>query len=322
MSLLADALQPYTVRGLIALRGHFPSLTLPDVLTSNLRAGYDLDFDDTSERIRIDFRVPDVIMGAIASDSTRLASASFQTIESLSAEIRDKKTIAWAMVKLYYAAFYGGHALLRLLGESCSFFARSHVDKVSTLGMLIGKSPSFSIGIGLYHCIVNADATGFDCRKATGTAGGAHESFWGVFGPRLKMLTEGISVSGILGTTETTDVVLKLERLRALLSAPGCVPHGYLSAVRNDIQYRQRHQLWIPVGLSRRDRDVLSRIAGQWRRDPMTVNLELGAVGTLLGFAAACTFIVSLCRMLFQRIADRSSVGRQSFVHFGLHGLA
>jgi hypothetical protein len=45
----------------------------------------------------------------------------------------------------------------------------------------------------------------------------------------------------------------------------------------------------------------------------MKVDVEIPPGGQLGSFVVACTFIVSLCRAMLIRIADRSAVGARSF---------
>lgn len=142
MFLAADALQPFAIAGLIAVKGRVEKMTLADLVTRSHKAGYDLDWNDDDQTIWINFREPELITRAIAADSCRLASASFQTISGVADEMIEKDKLPWSLVKLYYAAFYAGHAVLRLCGESCSYFNRSHVDRIAKVVSAMGKSPS------------------------------------------------------------------------------------------------------------------------------------------------------------------------------------
>jgi hypothetical protein len=102
----------------------------------------------------------------------------------------------------------------------------------------------------------------------------------------------------------------------------GAGPLHWLSAVRNDIQYRHARGLWLPETMSRGDRTTLSRLAGQWQGDPCRIQLESPSTGELGMFVVAAAFLVALCRDLLQRVGERASV-RTSFVDLGpLHDLA
>src|SRR5438309_1177282 len=114
MSLCADALQPFMLRGLFSLSGRTTSTNLADIIIQT-KTGFDFDFDAVEQSLSLDFREPSLIIGAFASDSTRLALASFQSIRPAISDMANKQTLAWSTVKLYYAAFYAGHAVIRLL---------------------------------------------------------------------------------------------------------------------------------------------------------------------------------------------------------------
>jgi len=121
VSLLADALQPFFVSGLNAIQGRVQPMTLADLIGKQARIGFDLDFDDTEQAVLTDFRDSSAILNAIASDSSRFASAAFQSIQIATEGIVNKHRTAWALIQAYYASFYAGHAIIRFVGESCSY---------------------------------------------------------------------------------------------------------------------------------------------------------------------------------------------------------
>src|SRR6185369_3682351 len=100
MSLVASALQPHLVEGLISLRGRVPDISLPDALIEP-GAAYVVDFDNPQKSFSIDFRDTRWLVNAIASDACRLAGASFQTIERVADDLLDGPRVAWAVVHLY-----------------------------------------------------------------------------------------------------------------------------------------------------------------------------------------------------------------------------
>jgi hypothetical protein len=62
---------------------------------------------------------------------------------------------------------------------------------------------------------------------------------------------------------------------------------------------------------------ALTRLVSQWISDPMKIDLRVPHIGALGEFVIGCTFIVALCRTMLKRIAERSTVGKKSFVYFG-----
>lgn len=125
MSLAADALQPYIVREFTSLAGRSRITMLTDIIVSET-AAYDLTFDNVEESITIDFRDPQTVIDALAGDCCRFSFASFQTISPVAAEIAQRDNVAWSLVKVYYAAFYAGHALIRIFGN-CVHFSNASI---------------------------------------------------------------------------------------------------------------------------------------------------------------------------------------------------
>ena len=73
----------------------------------------------------------------------------------------------------------------------------------------------------------------------------------------------------------------------------------------------------VGVRLKQREKQSLSRLIADWRRDPMSIDLDMTRLGLLGDFVAACIFIVALCHTMLARIAERSTAGTKSFVCLG-----
>jgi len=310
MSLAADALQPQLVRALISLSGRAPFFHLADVITDAPGAGYDLDFDASAAAIRIDFREPTFVGAAFAGDASRFAGACFTSLTAIAAAIEQAPSTAWGLVRLYYAAFYGSHSLLRLLGQSCSMVDGRHISKLRALAAAHSTPVPFTMGAGLYHCVLNAGQTGFSMTSAAGRVGGAHEAFWEIFNAFLSEATEDV-LKGYLAPADARAVFAKLEALRRILRRGAGA--SWLSAVRNQIQYRHRYGVWPPMSVNSSQRSAFSRLAEQWKRDPMDIDIDPPPSGDLPAFIAACAFLTALCRSLLSRLSERSSAGARSF---------
>jgi hypothetical protein len=313
MSLLADALQPFLVRELISISGRPEFMTLADVINSPY-ASYALEFDNLEQSTVLDFREKTFIAIALAHDACRLSCASFQTVSGIAADIGQRDYTAWSLVKMYYAAFYAGNALLRLFGESCSFFDRVHILRLVQLAAATGVLPTFRIESGLYRCVLIREATALKCTRARSGSGGAHESFWEIFGSKIDALSEGV-LKGQLLRADAQSVFNQLEGSRKILRRKGS--YNWLSVVRNDLQYRHQFGVWFPTQLKPRDRDSLSRLVLGWNADPMGIELGTGRIGILGEFVSCCSFIVALCHAILERIADLSTAGTKSFVRLG-----
>jgi hypothetical protein len=312
MSLLADALQPFIVRGLASVAGRMRLMTLPDTLIEPL-AAYDLNFDNAQKSVVADFQDANMVALALAADTCRLSCASFQTVSLAIDEMVHRDSMAWSLVKLYYSAFYAGNALIRLFGESCSYFDRQHISRVNQMAVALNRMPTFRVDGGLYRCVVNHAGTSFSCTRARSGVGGAHEAFWNIFGARIQVLAEDV-LRGPLAQAEAQAVFAQLERFQDIVKRR--VNHSWLSVIRNDVQYRHELGVWFPSQLRVREREALSRRASRWSSDPMAISFD-GTGGTLGEFVTCCCFVISLCHTMLTRIADRSSVGKQSFVQLG-----
>ncbi len=193
--------------------------TLADVIIAP-KASYDLDFDDSAQSVSVDFRVRGPIVAAMAADFCRLSSAAFQSVSFIEGEIDEKDSIAWGLIKLYYSAFYAGHALIRLFGDACSYFARPHTNRLLNLGVALGKAPSFRIETGFYQCSVSRTATPMTCTRVRGVSGGAHEAFWDIFGCRIRGLATGV-LGGPMISIDAQAVFPQLHAFTSLVARQG-----------------------------------------------------------------------------------------------------
>ncbi len=310
MSLMADALQPLMIQGILGIAGRLKLMSLPDAIISP-RAAYDLDFDNVDRAILLDFRDASLIVTATASDCCRLSGSAFQTVSSVALEdVFEKKTLPWEIIKLYYSAFYAGHTVIRLLGEGCSFLDTRHISRIDEFAQAIGKAPGFKLEAGLYRCALDSSATKL---KFARIGGGTHESFWNVFGDRLNAATTGV-LQGPLVPSDAQAVFAQLDSFGQLIGRHGS--YRWLSSLRNDLQYRHFHDVWFPSSIGRQDRGTLRRLASQWKADPMSLDLNAMRFGVLGEFIVACAFIVALCRVMVTRIAERSP-SKRSFLHYG-----
>ena len=217
MSLLADALQPQMVQGILGIAGRLQVMSVPDAIISP-RAAYDLDFDNGNRSILFDFRDAALIVTATASDCCRFSGSAFQTVSSIALEeVFDKQTLPWEIIKLYDSAFYAGQTLIRLLGEGCSFFDARHISRIDALAQAMGKTPTFKPEAGLYRCTLDPTVTKLSCIRI---AGGTHESFWNVFGERLSAATAGV-LQGPLVPSDAQAVFAQLEAFDRLIGRHG-----------------------------------------------------------------------------------------------------
>ncbi|QDI82364.1 hypothetical protein E8E01_19020 [Methylorubrum populi] len=310
MSLVVDAMQPTIVRGLLSISGRLERGAIADIILPENRIGYDLDLN--GDVLCFDFRDKNVLALSAAKDICRFANASFTTYKSLPSAIEDGTRLAWSLIQAYYSAFYAGHALIRITGQSCSNFEGIHIAHLRKIIAALGLIASGPLETGMYHLVFNQGQTGFICKKASGRSGGAHEVFWKIFGEYISALSED-ALLGHLAPTEARDASLKLDELSSLLKRNGSNSYNWLSNVRNQIQYQHSHGVWPSVSINKTKRASLSRVCLERYKEPMEIDLDARGRDDLTNFVFACGFIVSLCEAMIKRIQNRSDDRMKSF---------
>ena len=247
----------------------------------------------------------------IGGDASRFAIAAFVSLVSIT-EMPRVNSFAWEMIKLYYAAFYAGHCILRLVGESCSNLDGYHIARLQQLAAITDPGQPFPLTGGLHHCILHSLQSGFSIKRAQIPSGGDHAAFWRIFLAFLATHDEKVLL-GHLPPSDATQVFLKLSSLRAILNRHGAIAGNWLSRVRNELQYRHTFSAWPPSSIKQAQRDLLLRLAVQWKGDPMGIELEHPPGKEFGEFVSACSFLVALCRVLWERLASLSSEGVHSF---------
>jgi hypothetical protein len=310
MSLLVDALQPFLITQLSEVRGRQDNAALTDLIIDR-RSPYRLSADPDKQQISLDFQSRDPILTALACDCNRFSTAAFQTMSLAKSDAKGSTSLPWDMIRLYYSSFYSGHAVLRLLGEACCFLDARHAARLSEFADAIGLDVGFSLTGGTYRCSIATDLKSLTFSKGPGKQGNTHEMFWKIFSLRLNHCAQAI----LTGGTPQRDAQAafdKLESFSSLLRRGGS--DGWLSSIRNEIQYRQSHGVWFPSSINKSERGVIDRNIGRWPNDPMTTPLT--ARGTLNDFIACCTFVIGLLRSLLARIVELS-MSKKCFLNFG-----
>jgi hypothetical protein len=146
-------------------------------------------------------------------------------------------------------------------------------------------------------------------------AEGHNEAFWDEFGLRVGRLGEA-ALSAPLSPFETQEVFNKLESLRKIMKQGGGSSSSWLSYIRNEIQYRQQFDSWIPSSIKNGEQNSLWRLGEKWTKDPLSIDLNVSDK-SLHKFVSACAFIISACRVMLLRIAERSTDGPKSFLNVG-----
>lgn len=246
---------------------------------------------------------------SFAYDCNRMASAAFETMFSIERSQKIPKSIAWLIIKSYYAAFFAGQTIIRILGISCSQLNQDSVSKIYEIAKLYeNDSGLLKLPSSYYSCIYNKNTKQMSFHNIK-SKGGVHESFWKVFYERIKELGKQMLASPVI-VSESQDVFRKLDELCQILSFRGHNNGNWLSAVRNKVNYRHELGVWFPHRISQQNVRDIYRQSISWLDDPMKINLVIQPRKPVILFVSACNFIVSLCRVIILDMSERCSKGK------------
>ena len=303
MSIVVSEIRPFWMPGLNEVVGN-QNYSLAEWL---LKQKYYIYSPISQNQFVLDLPSRDYVnnmLKAFAYDCNRMASAAFETMYSIERNTKMPKSTAWIIIKSYYAAFFAGHTIIRILGISCSQLNSHPASKVGEIARLYGSDNGLSISSSYYSCSYNeiTQQLAFDNIKSRG---GVHESFWKVFHDCIQDLGKQMLNSPVI-LSESQGVFSKLDELCQILSYKGHNGGNWLSAIRNRVNYRHEFNTWFPhhrIG----DKNVESIYRGcfQWLDDPMEISLVIQPAKPLVLFVRACNFIVALCRVLIQDMSER-----------------
>jgi hypothetical protein len=230
---------------------------------------------------------PDEARRCIAHDSTRMASAAFETMLGLDCIKQLPKSTAWIVIRTYYAAFFAAHSLLRMFGTSCTQLDRIQIAQLDHAATLFGVSTRFEAGF--YEARYDSAASEIQFQKPSSQTG-SHEILWTVFAQKLRdisshLLTVSASFNGI--SLQLSELENQLRRDR---SAGGTWP----SYVRNIANYQHGFGLWHPYRKSTVLGTDLLKITRNWNKSP-DISLSFPHDCEIATHARLCTSIVSLC---------------------------
>lgn len=242
-----------------------------------------------------------------AADCSRLASASFESICSISKNKKFPKSTAWALIELYYAAFFASHSILRMFGITCSHLETGHIQILRNLSLLYGFSWPSNIGQGYYICSYDCNSKILICSKANDT----HADTWAAFHSKLKEISNDVLlVTGI--TIQKQAVCAYLSNICDAMISGNASRGNWLSQFRNKVNYRQEYGTWFPYKNMQFKYDELEPIFQKWNSDPNKIQIGLSRGKEVRKFVETCTSIISLCKAL---IKDMGYIGGKKHFH-------
>jgi hypothetical protein len=230
-------------------------------------------------------------------------------------DVRLPKSYAWQVVRSYYSAFYSAHALLRLFGFSCSHLPKTHLDKVYEVASLLGRQASVSsIESGYFYAVFDSQIGAVRFQKVSDS----HADTWSSFLKLIAFINGNLSQTTSLSLHRLTTSQF-FSTLESCLTHKGCNRGNWLSAVRNDVNYKFGHSAWFPYRYRETAVDLAERRAKRWADGALALEYN-ATTAPLTLFFETCFSMVALCRAVFMIMVQRSEQP-QSYITTGAQKL-
>ena len=207
--------------------------------------GFSLTYNSTS-----------LLSTSLANDCNRMAQAAFESISSVHSNSYLPKSLAWPVVRVYYASFFAAHSILRLFGRSCTQLDSVHVQKVLELAQATNQLGAVNkIGSGFYFAKTNSTERQIVFSKMKDS----HADTWFAFYELLTDLIEKIPEATGL-SQHRLEAMENLGDIKKAISRSGACNRGnWLSQVRNAVNYRHTYGVWFPYRNARFNTELINR---------------------------------------------------------------
>lgn len=251
------------------------------------------------------------LLEAISYDINRMSCSAIETVALISRSSVMPKSSGWAIIELYYSAYFSAQAIMRIFGVSCSQFDSQESIAVTNAAKLYHQDNGINISAGYYHCEYMPSNNLISCNQL----GNTHQSFWTKFDQLLDDLSTKVSGSNFL-ERDKNKVIQFLFSIRERLNYwNNYNSSNWLSKVRNDVNYSHAMGAWYPYTGSKKVSDELFRIISRWNQEefPSNITNHEKHPNTIV-FADSCLSIIKLLKDL---INDLSSHSDKSFLEYG-----
>jgi len=310
MSVVADALRPQWVHGLNDI-SRKPSGGLAAWTTAQ---GYAVSKQLQKKSCELYVADSNPLLQAYAYDCTRMAIAAFESLDGISRQPALPKSVAWLALRVYYSAFFAAHALLRMCGTSCTQLDAPEAVAVTSVASMFGMYNGTSLSCGLYKCTYDPPASILKC-EAIGDS--SHRGTWRIFREWLAEVALQVEQPCYPGMSKDNARVATLLRTicKHLCTSPA-TDGGWLSHLRNMINYRHMYSAWYPYADRPGYYEGLHDLVSKWKDDPITLTIWPSSDRHLQQFLETSLAIVAILRVMVVDMASRCSKG-YSFHKYG-----
>lgn len=240
----------------------------------------------------------------VSRDFERFALASKESISVALVEKDQFNLAGWPLLKLYYSAFFGAHAIMRSQGCGVVMISGNQFRHLNAIAAL-SAAPAHQIGAGLYtYKTVSATAAAQPSvmLDPAGGRGGVHERFWLLF---CDFLDETSAIAVANRAANATEFLAGASEIANAIKGDGSIGRVWLSTMRNDINYQHKYKTWFPV--TRRDEPLQSLIhAGLVTSKSIRFDLS-AAKKPLSTFVNIARYVACLSSEISDFVAARST---------------
>ena len=251
----------------------------------------------------------DEILPLFAATSNKAFSGCFESIASINEVERSPRSVAWLLVKLYYASFFAAHGNMRACGISCINIDALDAIRIFELADIYGALGSVEkIDHGQY-CVALDSVKSILSFSKLGTKG-SHEAMWfsykGFLETSLKQLPSIMTIPEQKNTVEK-----QLKSLINIISFKGNNGGNWLSSFRNSVQYTQSYGAWYPYSLNKSfSFNLISRVEQDFLHGPSESLLPAKGSKSedeVDTFYRGATFLSSVARQTVLEMSSRST---------------
>jgi hypothetical protein len=258
------------------------------------------------------------VVEALSSDIVRYSSAAIESMHKLEAITDQPKATGWIVIRMYYAAYFAANTIMRFFGHFSVNLDQSQVAAVNEMARLydisLPTSDKAKLSTGTYIGQYSASNGGVVVIRSLHTiGGGAHKQFWFAFKEFLDFLISDIKNCALTSPQKEVvkDILKALRETMCQLNNPN---GGWLSEVRNAVNYRLEHGAWYPYAESKIEaQDLINLIQNRIDGDLQFKNLD-SKLPELQICAATCTFLFSWMINSLERMSDQAKVGKKHFL--------
>lgn len=177
-------------------------------------------------------------------DFERFSLSSHETMAFCTRDSTRPKAIGWPLLKVYYAAFFGAHALMRSVGQAVIRVETNQAKRLTELAHIFGVSTAVLTAGNYLLRLRQASTSDFEVELTKiADTGGAHDSFWRCF---KKFLDQIAIESADQNLPDSADIIAQISDLLSAITNHGTTDGTWLSIVRNQINYQHQYGVWFP----------------------------------------------------------------------------